>query len=85
MNAIARALVENSIRMYLASLDHFLLSGEGKLYQVVNEYVTFCYATRPNRGLAQEIPERLGTSAEEKRVGKLIAFPVLNGLPHDCR
>jgi len=38
---------------------------------------------RPEQGFEQKIPEQLEVNEEPKREGKLIAFPVLNGLHHD--
>lgn len=66
-------------------LDHFLLVSEGQLYRLVKEYVTFFHAARPHQGIAQQIPEKMESRAEEKHEGKIIAFPVLNGLHHDYR
>ena len=66
-------------------LDHFLILSEGQLYRVIKEYVVFFNAARPHQGIHQQIPERMGISGEEKREGKIVAFPVLNGLQHDYR
>jgi putative transposase len=63
-------------------LDHMLIFGERHLYRVIKEYVAFFNQARPHQGLEQRIPE--GTTGEEskQRSGKIIAFPVLNGLHH---
>ncbi len=66
-------------------LDAFLILTEGQLYRVIKEYVSFFNAGRPHQGIQQQIPEQLGSSREEPREGKIIAFPVLNGLHHDYR
>jgi putative transposase len=62
-----------------------LFVSERQLYRVIKEYVAFFKGARPHQGIEQQIPERLGTSREEQREGKIIAFPVLNGLQHDYR
>jgi putative transposase len=63
-------------------LDYMLILGENHLYRVIKEYVEFFNRARPHQGLDQRIPE--GTPGEERkqRTGKIIAFPVLNGLHH---
>ena len=66
-------------------LDHLLILSEGQLYRVIKEYVAFFNAARPRQGVNQEIPERNAASVEEKREGKIIAFPVLNGLHKNYR
>jgi hypothetical protein len=52
---------------------------------VLREYVAFFNAARPHQGIEQQIPEKRGIREEEKREGKIISFPVLNGLHHDYR
>ncbi len=66
-------------------LDHMLILGENHLYRVIREYVEFFNQARPHQGIEQRIPE--GTTYEEskQRTGKIIAFPVLNGLHHNCQ
>jgi putative transposase len=64
-------------------LDHFLILGEGHLYRVIKEYVTFFNGARPHQGIEQRIPEQVGSKVKEKRDGKIIAFPVLHGLSLD--
>lgn len=66
-------------------LDHLLLVSEPHLYRVIREYVGFFNAARPHQGIAQQIPGKLGLISEEKCEGRIIAFPVLNGLYHDYR
>ncbi len=66
-------------------LDHLLIVSDGQLYRVLKEYVAFFNGARPHQGIEQQIPERMGSRGEEKREGKIISFPVLNGLQHDYR
>ena len=66
-------------------LDQLLILSEGRLYRVIKEYVAFFNAARPHQGINQKIPERNAASGEEKGEGKIIAFPVLNGLHNDYR
>lgn len=66
-------------------LDHLLIVSAGQLYRVTKEYVCFFNAARPHQGIEQQIPGQLGASWKEKHEGKIIAFPVLNGLHHDYR
>ena len=62
-----------------------LIMTERQLYRVIREYVGFFNLARPHQGIQQRIPEKLGSDTEEQREGKIVAFPVLNGLPHDYR
>lgn len=66
-------------------LDHMLIVSDRQLYRVIREYASFFNAARPHQGIEQRIPGQLGSSREKKREGKIIAFPVLNGLHHDYR
>ncbi len=66
-------------------LDHLLIVTDGQLCRMIKEYVAFFNLARPPQGIAQQIPERMGTAREEKREGKILSFPVLNGLQHDYR
>ncbi len=64
-------------------LDHMLIWGDRHLYCLVREYVTYFNYARPHQGIGQRIPEG-GMDVQEKAgKGKIIAFPVLNGLHHD--
>ena len=65
--------------------DHMLILGEGHLYRVIKEYVTFFNQARPHQGIEQRIPEESLPAGRGERKGKIIAFPVLNGLHHDYR
>jgi transposase InsO family protein len=64
-------------------LDHLLVLGERHLHRVIKEYVEYFNHARPHQGIVQEIPQRM--VEEEPGRGKIIAFPVLNGLHHDYR
>lgn len=66
-------------------LDHLLVLGEQHLYQVVREYVAYFNRSRPHQRIEREIPEGHGSIKEKQWKGKIIAFPVLNGLHHDYR
>jgi hypothetical protein len=74
-------------------LDHLLIMSARQLHRVTNVhpeqsrrgYVTFFDAVRPHQGIQQKIPEKMGSSIDAKREGKIIAFPILNGLHHDYR
>ncbi len=66
-------------------LDHMLILGENHLYRVVKEYVAFFNQARPHQGIEQDIPEAIRSERQEERKGKVIAFPVLNGLHQDYR
>ena len=66
-------------------LDHMLILGESHLYRVIKEYVKYFNQARPHQGIEQKIPEGNLSVREDERKGKIIAFPVLNGLHHDYR
>ncbi len=66
-------------------IDHLLILSEHQLYRVIKEYVTFFNAARPHQGIDQQIPERMGSRGVKKHEGKIISFPILNGLQHDYR
>ncbi len=68
-----------------ACLDHILVLGEQHLYRVIQEYAAYFNRARPHQGTEQKIPEGIGSERKEERQGKIIAFPVLNGLHHDYR
>lgn len=65
-------------------LDHMLILRERHLYSVIREYVDYFNEARPHQGIWQRIPQGAAV-VEEQRRGKIIAFPVLNGLHHDYR
>jgi putative transposase len=66
-------------------LDYMLIWSEPQMHRVVKEYIEFFNAARPHQGIGQRIPERTSTTDEAKSGGKIIAFPVLNGLHNDYR
>jgi putative transposase len=64
-------------------LDYMLILSEEHLYHVMREYVRFFNRARPHQGIDQRIPEGLPECNKEQAEGKIIAFPILNGLHHD--
>jgi transposase InsO family protein len=66
-------------------LDHVLVLGQLHLYRVICEYVEFFNRSRPHQGIGQRIPEGDTEGPGKEKKGKIIAFPVLNGLHHDYR
>ena len=66
-------------------LDHMLILGESHVHRIVKEYVAFLNQARPHQGIEQKIPEGIQVTGKENLNGKIIAFPVLNGLHHDYR
>lgn len=74
-------------------LDHILILGESHLYRVIKvhperrrrKYVQFFNQARPHQGINQKIPEGITSKGKGEPKGKVIAFPVLNGLHHDYR
>lgn len=66
-------------------LDHILVLGEQHAYRVIREYVEYFNRARPHQGIGQQIPERDAAGSKEEKKGKIIAYPILNGLHHDYR
>jgi putative transposase len=66
-------------------LDHLLIFSDGQLYRVIKEYVGYFNRARPHQGIAQKSPEAPTVEAHAAKKGKIIAFPMLNGLHHDYR
>jgi putative transposase len=66
-------------------LDQLLIWSGPQLYRVVREYVQYFNRARPHQGIGQKIPEGKSTVGEAESRGKIIAFPMLNGLHHDYR
>ena len=66
-------------------LDHMLVIGELQLIRVLKEYVSYFNPARPHQGIAQRIPAPRVPPAGRPKAGKVMAFPVLNGLHHDYR
>jgi len=63
-------------------LDHMLVLGERPLYRVVKEYVEYYNEARPHQAIAQKIPAGSPAAPTKPEKGKILAFPVLNGLHH---
>jgi hypothetical protein len=55
------------------------------LYRVIKEYVEFFNEARPYQGIEQKIPEGIQIEEKENPIGKIVAFPVLNGLHRNYR
>ena len=68
-----------------ACLDHILVLGEQHLYRVIRGYVEYFNRARPHQGIGQQIPGGDVAVLKEEKKGKIIAFPILNGLHHDYR
>ncbi|MCC7360114.1 MAG: hypothetical protein IT317_11585 [Anaerolineales bacterium] len=66
-------------------LDHMLVIGELQLVRVLKEYVAYFNPARPHQMIAQLIPTPTESPPGEAKAGKVLAFPVLNGLHHDYR
>ena len=66
-------------------MDHILVLGDQHLHRVIREYVAYFNRARPHQGIEQQIPEARPSLLEKPGKGKIIAFPVLNGLHHDYR
>ena len=66
-------------------LDHILVLGDQHLHRVIREYVAYFNRARPHQGIEQQIPEGSPLVLEKQGNGKIVAFPVLNGLYHDYR
>jgi hypothetical protein len=65
-----------------ACLDYILVLGEQHVYRGVRECVQHFNRARPHQGIEQKMPEE---GRSKKSTGKIIAFPVVNGLHHDYR
>jgi putative transposase len=64
-------------------LDHVIILGEDHLRSVLSEYVKGYFNTaRPHQGIGQRIPSGKRVIMSDS-TGKIVAFPVLNGLHHD--
>jgi hypothetical protein len=66
-------------------LDHVIILGEDHLRSVLSKYVGGYFNTaRPHQGIGQRISSGKRTITSDA-TGKIVAFPVLNGLHHDYR
>jgi putative transposase len=81
-NAICERLV-GSLR--LECLDHVLVLGLRQLVRILTDYIRYFNQVRPHQGIEQRIPEATQSPPGKPKTGKVIAFPVLNGLHHDDR
>ena len=83
----ANAVCERFLRSVRQEcLDHILIFSERQLLRIVKAYVEYFNHARPHQGLHQCIP--CGTEEDAPAAsssGKVIAFPVLNGLHNDYR
>jgi putative transposase len=66
-------------------LDYMLVWGENHLHRAIREYVAYFNRARPHQGIEQQIPDGRSSVLEKQGKGKIIAFPVLNGLHYDYR
>ncbi|MEO8288796.1 MAG: integrase core domain-containing protein [Chloroflexota bacterium] len=75
-------------------LDHMLILREMHLHRLVKEYVQYCNLARPHQGIGQAIPKLAEqnrqkpppvTAVANTANGRVISFPVLEGLHHDYR
>src|SRR5260221_14130311 len=64
-------------------LDHRLVIGEPQLIRILKEYGSYFNPARPHQGIAQQLPAPTASPPGEASAGKVMAFPVLNGLHHD--
>ncbi len=55
------------------------------MYRVAQEYIQYFNRARPHQGIGQKTPEGKSTGGVETSQGKIIPFPVFNGLHHDYR
>jgi putative transposase len=66
-------------------LDHIIILGEDHLRRVLRRYTEQYFNTcRPHQGIGQRIPSGRRVALSDT-AGKIVAFPVLNGLHHDYR
>jgi transposase InsO family protein len=65
-------------------LDHILIFGERQLRRVIAAYVAYFNDSRPHQGIDQRVPCGPRTPVEPT-AGKIIVFPVLNGLHNEYR
>jgi putative transposase len=63
-----------------------LIFSEWQLYRVIAAYVAYFNQSRPHQGISQRVPcSTLGAAEAAAGRGKVISFPVLNGLHHVYR
>jgi putative transposase len=61
-------------------LDHLIVLNAQHLHRRLADYLDYYHRHRPHRSLAQDCPERRVVEPPEQ--GKIIAFPLLQGLHH---
>ena len=66
-------------------LNHMLVIGELQLIRVLKASVNYFNPARPHQGIARQLPAPTVLPPGEAQAGKVMAFPVLNGLRHDYR
>jgi putative transposase len=66
-------------------LDHVLVIGARPLNRMRKDYVAYFNQVRPHQGIGQGVPVSRVSPPGEPKAGRVIAFPVLNGLHHDYR
>lgn len=66
-------------------LDHLLIFSDQQLHRIFKEYVAYFNRARPHQGFAQKFPEASRRESPPLGKGRIIAFPVLNGLHHAYR
>jgi transposase InsO family protein len=64
-------------------LDHVLVLGVRQLVRILTDYIRHFNRARPHQGIEQRIPEATQSPPGKQKTGKVIAFPVLNGLHRD--
>jgi hypothetical protein len=65
-------------------LDHLLILGERRLRRAVAAYGAYFNAPRPHQGIGRYVPGGPAETATST-AGKIISYPVLNGLHHEYR
>ncbi len=76
-NAVCERLIGTLRR---ECLDFFLILSQRHLSKVLNDYSLFYNKSRPHQGISQQRPVKPDISIVEE--GKVVAFPVLEGLHH---
>jgi hypothetical protein len=73
------------VNQQFANLHHLLIFGRRQLYRVIKAYVDYFNGSRPHQGIGQNVPGRSPLDSMQPTIGKIISFPVLNGLHHEYR
>lgn len=64
-------------------LDHMLVLGGLQLIRILKDYGTYFNQARLHQGIGQQLPAPTVSPPGDANSGKVMAFPVLNGLHHD--